>query len=357
MIQGLELNWQDPNLKILDAACGRGNFLLAALEILESHGHTKEHIVRNMLYGIDISKVQSMIAKKALQLASGVEPNISCDNSLTKEWNMDYSAILMNPPYQKDTDFIKDEGNKQGSFYYEFVKLGIDHLEDNGVLMVICPKSIFGSGGFGKKSFKVGEIIETTSFTEIWPDLNAHFNVGIEILGFSAVKNTTKPPVRIAGTADTITIDGKSPVPFYVSKTNASVIQKCFNTGNTTIGFKESIKNSKPTDVVLKVNGGRFKQWKKTYVGINSGTKHSQQGAVLKDTEVLGFQSAVASELWEFMFKAMGGEKGNSVTGLVDRLPVMPDMTKSYTNEEWYSHFGITDQEQADIKTFLENYK
>jgi hypothetical protein len=357
IIDGLDINWENPNVKIVDPTCGRGTFLLAALERLEAAGHSREYAVKNILFGYDVNKVQSRIAAKALKMASGVEPNIYCDDSLTRTDDMKFDAVLMNPPYQKDTNFKKDEDNKQGSFWYQFVELGVDKLKDDGTLVVICPKSIFGSGGFGTKAFKVGQMVNSVSFTDIWPDLSSHFKVSIEILGFVAVKNKSQPPVRIVGTNDTVTIDGSIPVPFYVSKTAVSVIKKCFNVSNNTINFKESIQAALPTDAVLKVNGGRFKQWKKTYVGLNGGTNHNQQGAVIKITDLPGYTSAVNSELWEFIFKVMGGEKGNSVTGLVDRLPIMPDMTKSYTNDQWYNAFGITSQEQADIQQFLKFYK
>lgn len=354
----MDLDWADPDLKILDPVCGRGTFLLGLLEQLEAAGHSREHIVKNMLYGCDIKPSQARIASRALKMVSGVDANIYNDDCLSREWTMKFDLILMNPPYQKDTNFVKDDKNKQGSFYYRFIELGLDLAKPNGQIMVICPKSIFGSGGFGTRAFKVGEILKTASFTEIWPDLNEYFSsVSIEILGFALVKNTTRPPVRITGTDHCIDIDGVVPVPFYVSKTAMSVMKKCFNVTDQTIGFKESIADRvKDTDTVLKVNGGRFKQWNKTYVGKNSGTQHCQQGAIIKPEEVKGYTSARDSLLWEYLFKVLGGERGNSVTGLVDRLPIMPDMTQYWPNQAWWDHWGITPEEQADIVKFLKDY-
>ena len=46
---------RDPNSTFMDNSCGSGNFLYGLLTVLtEKYGHTKEHVVNNMIYGVDL---------------------------------------------------------------------------------------------------------------------------------------------------------------------------------------------------------------------------------------------------------------------------------------------------------------
>jgi hypothetical protein len=264
---------------------------------------------------------------------------------------------LLNPPYQKDAEGQNDESNKQGSFWFEFVKevLTSPASSSDAKAMVVSPKSIFGAGGFGRATYKVNQIREHAEFVHIWPDLSNCFpGVGIEICGYAIDKDKTNTDVTLDGSQRVITVDGTVPTPFHVSVTAAEVLKNCWSKPN--IAFSESI-SANDTDLVLKVNGGRYKVWKKTFVGFNKDTEHNQQGAKLNIAEILGYQSAVKSKLWEYIFKILGGEKGNSVTGLMKYMPIMPDMTKSYTDDEWFTAFNITLKMQDDINQYLKDYK
>lgn len=136
MINLIDIDWSDPELKILDPMCGRGTFLLAVLEKLEQVGHTREHAIKNMIYGADSKPVQVMIATKALKMACDVKSNIYLDNTLTKEWNMKFDVIIGNPPFQDGGR--GDEANKLWPY---FVKKAADLVEDNGYVAMISPNS------------------------------------------------------------------------------------------------------------------------------------------------------------------------------------------------------------------------
>ena len=266
---------------------------------------------------------------------------------------------FLNPPYQKDAGGDNDDGNKQGTFWYQFVETALTTTAstDDAKYFVVSPKSMFGAGAFGSNSFKVDKIRKHGEFKHIFPDVSNHFpGIGIAITGYVIDKEKTNTTVTIDGYSDTIEIDGKVPVPFEVSPTAKKVLDNCF-TIPSKIEFRESIRDANDTDVVLKVNGGRYKQWKKIFVGHNKDTKHNQQGSILKKQELLGYQSAIKSKLWEYIFKILGGERGNSITGFMKHLPVMPDMTRSYTDVEWFNHFNITTEMQNNIDQFLKDYK
>ena len=122
------------------------------------------------------------------------------------------------------------------------------------------------------------------------------------------------------------------------------------------------MKSNGPWPVLLYakryiLNGGRFKQWKKTFVGLEQNTSNNQQGAILPADSIPGFTSLINSKLAEYIFKILGGEKGNSTTVILKHMPVMPDMTVSYSDQEWFDAFGIDKEMQADINKFLQEYK
>lgn len=272
--------------------------------------------------------------------------------------NQKINYWFLNPPYQKDASGENDDDNKQGSFWYQFldVALTTPASTKDAKYFVVSPKSVFGAGGFGSNSFKVKKIREHAEFKHIYPDVSEHFpGIGIAIAGYVLDKAKTNSTSTIEGYEATIEVDGKVPVPFEVSPTAKKVLDQCFMVP-AKIPFKEKITPN-PTDVVLRVNGGRFKQWKKTFVGLEQNTSNNQQGAILPADSIPGFTSLINSKLAEYIFKILGGEKGNSTTVILKHMPVMPDMTVSYSDQEWFDAFGIDKEMQADINKFLQEYK
>ena len=134
IVDMIEIDWSNPNLKIIDPVCGRGNFLLALVQKLENY-HTRDHIVKNMLYGIDINKIQSSIAKKALQLVSGVQPNIYNTDSLEFEFPFVFDLLVGSFPFNDDskqkgrnTNKLKENtGDLDVKFYHHMLAKSLNH--------------------------------------------------------------------------------------------------------------------------------------------------------------------------------------------------------------------------------------
>lgn len=136
ILDKIDVEWSDPSLKFLDPFCGRGTFLLGIANRLNQSGHSFKHIVSNMLYGIDIDPVQTMIAIKALHSVSGVAPNIICSDSLTYEWNMKVDVVIGNPPFKK----LAENGRAtNGSLWKLFLLKSDEYVKDGGTIAMVHP--------------------------------------------------------------------------------------------------------------------------------------------------------------------------------------------------------------------------
>ena len=63
MIDDLDTDWSNPDLKICDPCVGFGTFLVLVREKLKQHGHSESHINTNMLYGYEVNKMQVRLLK------------------------------------------------------------------------------------------------------------------------------------------------------------------------------------------------------------------------------------------------------------------------------------------------------
>lgn len=105
----------DPKLgeTIIDPCCGSGGFLFSAYKhILDNNPISKEAIIKNQLFGFDINKNITQIAKMKFLLEQNIPNNIFCNNSLgdlenlinlakqrNTELNGGFDVILTNPPF------------------------------------------------------------------------------------------------------------------------------------------------------------------------------------------------------------------------------------------------------------------
>lgn len=102
-----------PNEKIIDPACGTGGFLFSSLSHIKRNFKDEDisSYVKDYIFGIEINRKISQIAKIKFLIETNSEPNIICENSLKslkyikffagEENNIanSYDIVLTNPPF------------------------------------------------------------------------------------------------------------------------------------------------------------------------------------------------------------------------------------------------------------------
>ena len=139
----VSLSQKKDNVKILDPACGSGEFLLSC----------REYFDNTHLYGFEIDQSLVSISKKLINNA-----DIKCIDTLKidTEKSIKYDYIIGNPPYfefkpdketkKKYSDIISGRLN----VFSIFIKLGLELLEDGGYLAYVVPPSMNNGAFFSK---------------------------------------------------------------------------------------------------------------------------------------------------------------------------------------------------------------
>jgi hypothetical protein len=132
--------FSNPNLTWLDPANGIGNFPIVIYKRLMKGLETRfkdkkkrhDHIIKNMLYMIEINPKNVKISKKIF----GTDANICCGDFLSDKCfeGMNFDVIIGNPPYNEN-----GTGKGGGVFWKEFVFKSFDILNKNGYLTFIHP--------------------------------------------------------------------------------------------------------------------------------------------------------------------------------------------------------------------------
>lgn len=127
--------WTNPTLKWLEPTCGSGHYMICIFKRLLTH-FNKEHIIKNMLFMVDISEEN---VKKCRSLF-GQDANVYCSDILTYRRGL-FDIIIGNVPFQQTSL----AGGK--SKLYEKITTHCLHLlAENGFMSLIVPDNLFSGG-------------------------------------------------------------------------------------------------------------------------------------------------------------------------------------------------------------------
>ena len=78
---------RDPDAKFLDNSCGDGNFLVALFEVLSEY-HDEQHVLNEMIYGVDLMPDNVAEAKRRLGLTDDMPGwhHVVCADGLTYDY-------------------------------------------------------------------------------------------------------------------------------------------------------------------------------------------------------------------------------------------------------------------------------
>lgn len=104
----VEVEYSDPNLKFCEPSFGDGRILLELKNRLLQY-HSEEHIITNMLYGVEIQEIWYIFVVNLIN-PNGYKHNFICKSALNfdginnplKEWIGLFDYVIGNPPYNRN---------------------------------------------------------------------------------------------------------------------------------------------------------------------------------------------------------------------------------------------------------------
>jgi len=153
----IEIIQPKPNEKIIDPACGTGGFLFSSLNYIKRR-YKEENIgsyVKNNLFGIEINKRVSQIAKIKFLIEVNSEPNIICENALKPLDNIkfldieeekvanSFDIVLTNPPFGTQGKITQRQTLSNYDLGYKWYKYDDNYIKSNKLLKGQVPEILF----------------------------------------------------------------------------------------------------------------------------------------------------------------------------------------------------------------------
>lgn len=372
--------WSNPNIKILDPACGRGAFLVAAKARFLAAGLDEKHVVENMLYGVDIDQRDVDVANLVVNRENMYSTNIICDDSLTRDWSAmpKFDVVIGNPPYQTNNEELRSKkrtGTKP--LWFSFVEQASSLTKEEGYIAFVTPTTWMQHYSNIHKYIANKKMIACKGFVRS----PFGYSVGTTV-SYWVVKNKPSDTRCVVmdtdeGTSSYVNFDSIIPAKFENFTIKNEILSKTVNSNHNRFNFiapmsyhatshKEKLRETKTPEfkypvyvttsrvMWTNIQHELHSQWKvivpkqgtvsKAFVNYDMVT--SERGVcylVNNEQEGIVLLSYLNSKLVRFMIESIR-HNVNIATAFWRLLPAV-DLSRSWTDEELYEHFNLTEEE------------
>lgn len=372
----------------LDPAMGKGDYLVMVATRLKEYGHSKENIL-SRLYGVETNQlyVNRCLNKTPLR---GAHIEVKTYEEVL-EWKpeMKFDVVIGNPPYQ-----ASGKENK-AKLWPQFIDMSFDHLvTTGGCVALVTPKQWLTNGQW-EKYFILNQIIKLNvdQCKIYFEDIHSSFSYFIvqaqpgtqafEVVTGDGLTTTweTPPPTGMelmyTGVVKKL-INGRSYFPMVTSsgyntsgfssnkatlsrvKTDDHpyfVVHKISHAKGETVGFWASTLDHTTYGVPRVIAGLWLSDWKRDRMIVSADTLTCEQfrhfpAPTIEQAKVL--RDVLSSKLYTYLLynivdgnSAKSKAAGSITNRAVSYFPVV-DLTRSWTDEELYKHFNLT-QDEIDL--------
>lgn len=336
--------------KFLDPCCGTGTFLKGLIKRLKSYGWS-DNVIKNNVYGLDINPIYITIIKKhgLTNVFRGDFIEYKFDN------NMKFDVIIGNPPYQ-----MPGNTAKRWTLWSKF----IEHTKklNPEIYAFVIPNSWLSPNN--DHDMIVEDLVKASL------DVSHYFNVGSTFCWIYCEPKKNNTQFELVQDNIIYTVDKSMPfIPNDIRFLNIN--NKFFN--KNTFGFIRTNEHHTTHIGEWGDPNGAYKifhshaqthysnkqplrydyiKYKAFYcmsgytnciVENNVGFGQMIAWLELNDNEVEGAKTVFNSKLYQIMLNQNKWSGWNSLD-VIKRLPKV-DLTRTWTDEELYTHFNLDESE------------
>ena len=363
--------WTSSTTTFLDPSIGGGQFVAAIEKRLADAGHSAENI-KNRVFGYEANTLRIRTTVGRMKLKGTYRKS----NFINEDNTMKFDVVVGNPPYQ-------DAENDKRMLWNQFCDKAIDVTKDNGYIAFVTPKTWLHTNSNIHNSYKLLEDYQTQKAV-VYGAGDTPFSVGSSISYHitQKIERTTTTPVYIGsaskGTetfAADIDLANDKLWPADMTEINISIHNK-INTFDKIVWTKSCEFHNQKLKTKGLVSDERTEEFPYTHhvspkITRYTNTKFSRhddwkvmvavtstvdKAVVDKDCghgedmftlyvgselEANSIKSVLQSKLYKFIGKLYRYGRGLQIQGIFPTV----DFTKTWTDEEMYNYFGLSQEE------------